>query len=76
MILDGRSAILAAIGFVAGAAVVSLLPSGLYWATRSADAQVVAVRKLADLPTVRVVGAVGAPGIDAKHRGHQIIFKP
>ena len=76
MILDARSAIVAAIGFVAGAAVVLLLPSGFYWATRSAGAQVVVVRELADQPGVRVVGAVGASDFDPKHRGGQMIFKP
>jgi hypothetical protein len=76
MTLDMRSTIVAAIGFLAGAAVVSLLPSGFYWATRNADAQVVAVRKLVDLPAVRVTGVADVLDVDPKHRGRQIIFKP
>jgi hypothetical protein len=76
MTLDMRSVIVAAIGFAVGVAVISLLPSGFYWATRNADAQVVAVRKLADLPAVRVEGATDALNIDPKHRGGQLTFKP
>src|SRR5262249_17420109 len=77
MTLDMRSAIVAAIGFVAGAAVISLLPTGMFWATQNADAQVVEVRKLADLPASRVVGPPLVLNVDPKHRGgDRPMFKP
>ena len=71
------TAILAVLGFALSvAAVFLLLPAGLFWATLNADAQVVAVRNLPDLPPVRVVGAPQVLNVDPKHRTEQQLLKP
>jgi len=76
MTLDLRSTVVAVIGFAAGVAAVSLLPSGMLWPTQHADAQVVQLRKLADLPPVRVVRPRLILNIDPKHRSSVPAFEP
>lgn len=71
------TAIIAVLGIALSvAAVFLLLPAGVLWATQNADARVIAVRNLGDLPSTRILRLTQVLNVDPKHRSARPIFKP
>jgi hypothetical protein len=69
--------IIAVLGLaVSGAAAFLLVPAGIWWATKNAEAQVMAARKLGDEHPVRLVSATQVPNVDPKNRSERPTFKP